>query len=403
MQIEFAADMPVAAVEVIAPDLSVVARTMLSPGQSREVDISPADSFLRVHLPDGSVAILDEPGRLNHFISRATLQSGSAATAAPEDAEIQAPPALKHFTALDLSSLPIAEASAGTLEATRSEFAPARASVRRHAARRPQVQILAAADSPVQLARNSVVQLLGVPKAVVKPRRGGVDYLLPQRSRFTELPFTLSFNGANDVAVDVSLPASAQAVSVQLSGRSKSQRLRISLRSHSPHADAILGYLARGDMYAATALAEWTDEAEQLVYRDESDPYSGVVGAYLLLRLRDFGRMRDWVRQIAEQFDFLSDGSILWAWQLVHMKRGESREARDWFFKACDLPLPVYSEGLRLLLDGLCLFGKDGERMTAKVMERAADVVLDSPLLTRVRIGNEASARPPVIEIDFQG
>jgi hypothetical protein len=162
--------------------------------------------------------------------------------------------------------------------------------------------------------------------------------------------------------------------------------LDLRLRGSSPAADAILCYIQRGDMYSAQAMEEWIDEAESMVLTDDSDPYSGTVGAYLLLRLRRFDRLREWTREIADRFEFLPDGCVLWAWQLLQTHPDRAREAREYLLRAAARGLPVYTDGLRLLLDGLQMMGEAAAGERERISAEAGDVIWSAPLTTTIAL-----------------
>ena len=64
--------------------------------------------------------------------------------------------------------------------------------------------------------------------------------------------------------------------------------------------------------------------------------------------------MRSWPANLADRMDWISDGPIIRGWQLLKGARPRHHEtARDRFLQAVERGLPVYAEGLRLLVDGL--------------------------------------------------
>lgn len=404
LHIEFSKDMPVAAVEVVAPDLRVVSRTMLSAGKSKDVDVPSERSFLRVHLPDGRVVTLDDPGNLTRIISRSSLE------ASPRNVTKIAQE-FKIAMYIESPSLDIGGAGQGfgkgSLASHEKDVASRKPERSRRAraaeSRKPAKMIAVTSDEPLQLRGGGEVCILGASDAIGRSRRGGAELQWKIAMPWTSHPFQLRYASDAGMTIKVALPASTLTVNVRRERTAnKDKLLCVKLRTQAEHADAILSYMYRGDMYAAQALAEWADEAETMVLRDDSDPYSGLVGAYLLLRLRQFDRMKAWVRQIADRFDFLPDGCIIWAWQQLHMSRGATTEASDYLFKACDRGLPVYSEGLRLLLDGLRLLGEAGEKKHERMMKLAGNVVWTSPVMTTCEFGErKASGMPTSVEVTF--
>lgn len=409
LHIEFAKDMPVAAVDVVAPDLRVVSRTMLSAGKSKDVDVPSERSFLRVHLPDGRAVTLDDPGNLNRIISRATLElatKGEALIADDYEMATSGNVDIESFGS-DSRSASMGFGGGGGLASTEDDSLPQKPEPRTRGkageSRKPATMPDATSDEPLQLKGGGEVRILGALDAIGRSRRGGGELQWKIAMPPTSHPFQLRYATENGGLITVALPASTLAVNIRRERTpNEGERLCVRLRTQGEHADAILSYMYRGDMYAAQALAEWAEEAEAMVLRDDSDPYSGLVGAYLLLRLRQFDRMRDWVRQIADRFDFLPDGCIIWAWQQLHMSRGGTTEARDYLLEACARGLPVYSEGLRLLLDGLCLLGKAGETEHERMMKLASNVVWTSPVMALREFDKRTSSRKPLaVEVTF--
>src|SRR5436190_21697718 len=62
-----------ATMEVVAPDLAMVGRVWLGPGQQRSVSVPSEASFLRIHLTSGEIVTLQDPGNLDRVISKAAL------------------------------------------------------------------------------------------------------------------------------------------------------------------------------------------------------------------------------------------------------------------------------------------------------------------------------------------
>ena len=132
--------------------------------------------------------------------------------------------------------------------------------------------------------------------------------------------------------------------------------LELTAVSGNPTADALLGYLSRGAIPAAVSLAEQEPELAQLLLHDKvTDPYAAAIGGYYLLRVGDVEeRMRSWPANLADWMDWISDGPIIRGWQLLKGARPrEDETARDRFLQAVERGLPVYAQGLRLLVDGL--------------------------------------------------
>jgi hypothetical protein len=168
-------------------------------------------------------------------------------------------------------------------------------------------------------------------------------------------------------------------------------------------ADTIMSYLQRGDLYSAEAMTQWVDEAQVLLFEKMRDPYAAAVGAYLLLRLKRFNEMREWARNLANRFPFLPDGCIIWAWQLIHQQPSNTEEIRKYLHMAVDRGLPVYSEGLRLLTDGLRLLGSDGETALQGLLNSVGVILWTSPLTASLfaEPGMPSATRSSLLDIAF--
>ena len=132
-------------------------------------------------------------------------------------------------------------------------------------------------------------------------------------------------------------------------------------------------------------MAEWCDEAISMLQSKVSDPYAAVVGAYLLLRLKRFAKMHDWVRNLANWFPHLPDGCVVWASQLMQQPSADADEIRHYLLEAVNRGLPVYTEGLRLLTDGLRLMDDEGTPAREKIRAATGVVVWDSPVTVCVQ------------------
>lgn len=150
----------------------------------------------------------------------------------------------------------------------------------------------------------------------------------------------------------------------------------------------------RGDYYAAETMADWADKAEGMLHQKTIDPYAALVGAYLLLRLGRFDLMRIWSRNLADWFPFLPDGCVIWALQAVR-ERKDSKEATKYLLEASKRGHPIFTEGLKLLSQGLRLIGEPGEKALADLSQKTGRVLWSSPF-TAVFEGQPASESAPL-------
>jgi hypothetical protein len=130
-------------------------------------------------------------------------------------------------------------------------------------------------------------------------------------------------------------------------------RLLAYVESVRPAADALFTYIRAGSFEAARhAQATVKQQAEELLYGKEASPVCAMVAAYALYRLGDRERV-NWVGHLADWFDFMPDGAVVYG---SHMLLEAKPDAAWKYFKiALDRGVPMYSEGLKLLCDGLVL------------------------------------------------
>jgi hypothetical protein len=188
--------------------------------------------------------------------------------------------------------------------------------------------------------------------------------------------------------------------------------ISVRLATREPIADTILSYLERGDVYAAEGMVRWIEEAHDMLEGKMRDPYAAAVGGYLLLKLRRFDLLRNWVRNLANWFPFLPDGCVLWAWQQIHQNPSNENEIRSYLLQAAsrgesDITrgLPIYSQGLRLLLDGLSMLPDDGEarEAAARLRDISGAVLWDSPLTAGSKLHRDSFTRssPIIYDVSF--
>lgn len=365
LNITFARDMPVASVEVVAPDMQVVARVMLDAGHSKTVTVPSERSFLRVHLPSGQVVTLHDPGELSRVVSmQAILPHSTVGTRAGLYDSIFERTTTNEEWMEDLPSL--------------SEVA------RYHTRRTHSVPRLPTRGSALSLTSFGSASLLG-PDGTDLPGTslsGGREVQWQPNGKAQQRPLALRIERSGAPTLTIAVPGDVQRAWVRADLMHEQNTLTVSVRvaTSEPAADTILGYLQRGDLYSAEAMTEWVDEAEELLLAKKNDPYAATVGAYLLLRLKRFDNLHSWAKNLADGFSFLPDGCIIWAWQMMHQQSPDRSEIGKYLLQAAERGLPIYSDGLRMLLDGLRLLGSEGQAARDQLLERAGVIIWDSPL-----------------------
>jgi hypothetical protein len=133
------------------------------------------------------------------------------------------------------------------------------------------------------------------------------------------------------------------------------------------------------------------------------DPYAAAVGAYLLLKLQRFDLMRTWAKNLADRFMELPDGCVIWASQLAQERPESLDEIRSYYTMAVQRGLPVYTEGLRLLMDGLRLLGPIGQASLQELRSKLGEVLWGSPVTATVSSlePRRTSHEPIKFDIEF--
>lgn len=143
------------------------------------------------------------------------------------------------------------------------------------------------------------------------------------------------------------------------------------LTVYDPEVTALLGFLGRNDLSAATAVLS---RAVDWVYGKFDNPFAAAAGGYILLAadgVRDIPShaWKSWIDNLANNFGWLADGAIQVAWLKLrsvsgHMQGGGDgtaetggvvAEAGKRLRQAIAAGPPLCAVGVRLLVDGLTL------------------------------------------------
>lgn len=163
------------------------------------------------------------------------------------------------------------------------------------------------------------------------------------------------------ISLPPSAPGSSSEVWLTLTEDSVGQDdLAVLAASPNHRAEALLRYLTQGSLRQATVVSEGVVgggvTAEELLRGKMQDPAAAAVGAYYLLRVGELHRLHDWAANLAKWIDWLPDGPVIHAWQILRSPPANLQDARAQLLEATRRGLPTYTEGLRLLHDGLQLF-----------------------------------------------
>ncbi len=133
-------------------------------------------------------------------------------------------------------------------------------------------------------------------------------------------------------------------------------RLLVSVESDSPAANALFSYVRSGSFEAARlALPFVKRQAMEMLFEKENYPVSATIAAYTLYRLGDREQL-DWISNLANWFKFMPDGAVIYGSYMI--QEGKFDEAWKYFRIAFDRGIPMYSEGLKLLCDGLIFLSR---------------------------------------------
>jgi len=120
-------------------------------------------------------------------------------------------------------------------------------------------------------------------------------------------------------------------------------------------AETLLTLLTNGELREAKLLSN-AHEAEKLLLQKMVNPVTAAIGGYFLLKINELGRLHNWANNLANWFPWLPDGLIIHATQLLSKNDKTQVDLdliRSRLLQAAWNGLPVYTEGLRLLLKGL--------------------------------------------------
>jgi hypothetical protein len=137
----------------------------------------------------------------------------------------------------------------------------------------------------------------------------------------------------------------------------------------------MLGYLTSGQLDQARVVApELLATAREMFQQKVKSPEGAAVAGYFLLRVGEQESLGNWPNNFANWFDRLPDASVIHAWQLLRRPGVPDRRlARNRLVQAAQNGVPRYTEGLRLLFEGLQAFAAD-DSGDAKVETLLADV-----------------------------
>jgi hypothetical protein len=159
----------------------------------------------------------------------------------------------------------------------------------------------------------------------------------------------------------LSLPAETSMVALRWLTYGGSVYLRADVRSADPDVEALRGSIGRGELDIAKSVAE-SVMAERYLRHKGQAPRVAALGAYFLLRVGDLDRLHDWPDNLTKWKPWLPDGPVIAAWQRLRSDHPDYERIFALLTEAVRRGMPVYTEGVRLLKDGLDLFASDDQK-----------------------------------------
>ena len=170
----------------------------------------------------------------------------------------------------------------------------------------------------------------------------------------------------------VSLPSEQAIVDIRRAAQGSPAEFHVDARTRDPDVEALRGYLLSGEIEVARALAAGV-LAERLLAAKMAAPRIAALGAYVLLRTGELERLHNWPDNLTRWKPWLPDGPLIAAWQRLRSPHPHYDEVCELLLEAESRGMPVYTEGVRLLRDGLDLFRSDDEDWpVAEAVERVA-------------------------------
>lgn len=162
-----------------------------------------------------------------------------------------------------------------------------------------------------------------------------------------------------------------------------------------PMINSVLGYINTGAIQKAAELVDFNN-ARDMLFDKVSYPFTATVGGYLLVfginrkaYLSESDNWKAWVKNLDKWFRWLPDGALLHAALYFVLKGVDRDEAYEALMRGCDRGLPFFTFGLKLMVDALRFFARDGD---AKARHRL-------PLIEA--IANQTDPSQPFLTVSF--
>lgn len=158
-----------------------------------------------------------------------------------------------------------------------------------------------------------------------------------------------------------------------------SQRLVLDIDLRESTAESLFPLLQTGDSERAAVLAK-TVLVDSLVFGNDHDPMAALIGCYYWVRTRELQRLDQWVGQLIEHKYGLADTWIVHGWQ--HLFENRRDLALNCFIRAVALGLPILTEGLTMLVQGIRILGIADEPKIQRLVKYQQVISSTQPYLT---------------------
>lgn len=351
MNIRFGPDMAMTSIEVMTPDLETIYQNALSAGDEVDVEVPSADAFVRLRLPSGQAVTLRRREDLTYLVTRSLLRrepkKERSIRSTIDDIKFY-----NRFRSMEVSD--------------RSNFRSSNTFYE------PSNNLLREVVLP------GGFEVRWTPPVIGSPTDDGAE--IAYAPYFDYQPYELRIDGP--LTYVIKIPGSVGSAYVRTDLVGEAQHLvSVRIATNSSEADTVGSYLAHSDYSSAQTMAEWATQAEHMLQMKMSNPYAATVAAYLLLRLERFDLMHDWPKNLANNFEELPDGNIIWAAQCA-LDRRDRAAALEYIDLSFEKGLPVFTEGLAWLTRVLRLLGADGESYLKRLRGNTAGIIWNSPFTT---------------------
>jgi hypothetical protein len=163
---------------------------------------------------------------------------------------------------------------------------------------------------------------------------------------------------------------------------------RSSVTVHDPTLISALAYWSAGSV--PTAGQHFQRAATAMLFEKQLNPFAAAMGGYILLSLGDpdsKDNWPQWIGNLFNWFEWLPDGAVLKGW--LELKQKKPEQALTSFRVAVERGVPVFSMGIKQLLNGLRLFSSEDGRakeLQQRVQKVAWRTNMSQPFTT-IRLG----------------